>query len=1537
MSRISLMVVLLAVVACPPADVVAAPGSHAAKTHLPKKVSPLTRYVLGAGRGDRTVMLPGDSARRKVPPRVRGSIRFKSTPAADVLVRLRELGVRFSERGTDVSHLGRIYPASIPSSALELLSSFGEIVRLEIVPPGPAPEFVENYPKMTEALPAWLTTDDNGIPTTGKGVTIGAIDAWLDIFHPSFFRADGGLFDWIDVNDDGVFQAGVDGIDMNQDGTVNSGEVLRLMKGVVVWTEGSGMGYEEKVENNGDEFVPDMDWLWLDVNGSGKREAGTKAGFVENSPTFGEQIFVADDIDGSGTFDSGEKLVALRTSKIRKIYLPHTGEVFTRGENLIEYPRLTAVSSHATMTIGVVAGSNHGYQRLHGVAPDAEILLADMENGGGMGTGNPDEYGSPYIDALAWMAENGADVVMHEYGWPLMQFGDGSSDVELAIDETTASGLVNCTATHNYAGYPMHGQAKVPAGGSVSFPVEIKGYGGDYAAYVLYATLRWREPSGDLAITMVDEAKNEFVFPPEEADGNLDDLLVWTSGIEVSDRGTYMANLVAYQDGYGQLLSEGEYALKVHNSGDSPQTVDLFVADQYGYFVGGALKEHNSKAGTISHPATADTAISVGAYRANVDSWYGQVEVGDLTYYSGQGPRIDGERGIDIVAPSDALAAWHDPTGTHYPQWSYASGTSGSLPQVTGAVAVMLQVSPDLSPEQVKQRLAGSGLSDTFTGALPNHIWGQGKLSVFGAAYDGPPTDNARPMAQVTHPVEVRLGEPFTLDAGASTDDGSLEELRVRWDFGYNGKYEIPFSDDLAVHIDALNQPGLFRAVAQVRDGLGYTDRTLAMVTVIDEQYVPSPEPSVRKEDIRTDTDIQKEGDMLNQGDTLTQTPDDGPTTKSGGCSTSSSPGVSWPLWLLLGGLALLVTRRRGPWTRESCIPVLLLVALGAGCSGGGSSADTLATDLPATPKDTLVADTSVVPDQTVIPDVILPEDLVAPQDSWPIDIALDDSKTDTTVVDLAQQDSKDDTPTDSMLSDTYFEDIQASDEAAEAVEPELVPADIGGTDPEPIPGVPWKFVVALDHSMIKRQVQGGVVTVDCVAMDGSMVVLADPPDTVISTDDPNAQLDGAKFSFPDEGDFTISCHSAGLDIEGHAGVAVISDAIDQQFIDVGNRMGKLHLTLSHLVKAAQQEDDGAIAQACTALKALAEDCNPDFVGKSDLLIPFPGGYPSVQKMQDNGIEAKPDDAAFGAKLDDVIGKLGAVNASLALIQQDPTEDHIDQYLAAAQELADVVAEFSELDPSPLALMANMGKLDQLSGPALDESVRQTAATLEVVFDGDRTTMIEMAIVVGVKAILATIPSYTQVLITIGKRLTQMAIMWAINDLMNYNLELPDSPPVLESVHGPTFGAIVPGMEWYATGKGFHEDPKFTIFIFIAPEYAALINDAIWGIIDLLSSIKDLTGDDNPFSQIQTAKGLVDGIKEWAEGISKIGNAEHIAIQPVMIGGQYPQTLQFPPLQTGVNCSWMMQNGVMIPVNLLSGGGKSKQVLVMQEPAAACN
>ncbi|HEY3252073.1 MAG TPA: hypothetical protein VGK25_13265, partial [Ignavibacteria bacterium] len=170
-------------------------------------------------------------------------------------------------------------------------------------------------------------TDRSGNTLTGKGVVIGDVDSGVDIFHPMFFFADGGDFKWTDVNGDGTLTFGTDGVDLNSNGTIESNEVLRYIE-LRDNTWGLLPGTDAK------KYNPEYDFIYVDVNGNKRRDFGPDKGFKETDPTYGEQLLISVDDNKNGTIDGGEKLIALKTSKIRAVR-ERDGKVRRRGIDLI--------------------------------------------------------------------------------------------------------------------------------------------------------------------------------------------------------------------------------------------------------------------------------------------------------------------------------------------------------------------------------------------------------------------------------------------------------------------------------------------------------------------------------------------------------------------------------------------------------------------------------------------------------------------------------------------------------------------------------------------------------------------------------------------------------------------------------------------------------------------------------------------------------------------------------------------------------------------------------------------------------------------------------------------------------------------------------------------------------------------------------------------------------------------------------------------------------------------------------------------------
>ncbi|MCH8183599.1 MAG: S8 family serine peptidase [Proteobacteria bacterium] len=145
---------------------------------------------------------------------------------------------------------------------------------------------------------------------------------------------------------------------------------------------------------------------------------------------------------------------------------------------------------------------------------------------------------------------------------------------------------------------------------------------------------------------------------------------------------------------------------------------------------------------TIGTPGAAEKAITVGA----VTDWSATEGI-HLAPWSSRGPNLAGLTKPDTVAPGVLIAAARAGTASGYVLFS---GTSMSAPYVAGAVALMKEINPSLTPPQVKS-LIHTWSQDWGVAGIDND-YGAGLIDVYalvGAAAGVTPEPTVFPEHQV--------------------------------------------------------------------------------------------------------------------------------------------------------------------------------------------------------------------------------------------------------------------------------------------------------------------------------------------------------------------------------------------------------------------------------------------------------------------------------------------------------------------------------------------------------------------------------------------------------------------------------------------------------------------------------------------------------------------------------------------------------------------------------------------------------------------
>lgn len=865
------------------------------------------------------------------------SLQFQSELNPISIRGLEWAGVQFARMTsqTDVDHIGPIYPAWVPWATLEWLVKFPGLVQIDgeplrnPIPPLNHTRPLTGAPELTQLLA--LTSGE----APGLGIDIGDIDSGVDVFHPAFFNADGGYFSWVDVQGDNELTLKLDAVDLNGDGMASEDEVLALHDTGLMNPYDQQNGWVE-VQGNG-QFDIGYDLLYVDVNKNGRRDYGTKAGFSDATPGFGEPMFLVDDVNGNGKLDPEEKLIQLGTSKIAKLWVGKTP--YVRGEGLSQVYSLETFGAdesgyptalHGTGVAGILVAGNPGLQRFVGMAPAANLHMYDNTH-----DQQNTWYDNSTLEKLVWAKNDGVDIMLYEFSMWGMEFMDGSSNLEKAMDQIyEKNGILNVVPAGNLGGAGKHMQASVPMQGldlDVELPAKWPDYDYPLQTPGLIVSFYWKGEVEDLAFTLAPPGGPSVEVPanaPQSGIALPGDATLYSYALK-SGVG-FVLQMIFIYDNNQTAVASGTWQVGVTNQKGVEVPVHGFLMDYVaGWSRTVTWAQFESDDTTLCHPSTAESAITVAAYGGQFGL---PSDLGKLRGYSSRGPRMDGALGTDIGAPDDPYAPFpemefgYGESGMIRGAWSVFGGTSGAGPHVAGTMALLLQAHPDLDAPAWRNALLDGVLVEDHMGSVPNKEWGQGKLNIYRSVTgQWPPKANVPPVAMAK--MLWREGLYAGISAATSAD-GDGDPLEYRWDLNYDGKWDTPWSGVPDLEYGA-KEPGLVRIKLLVRDPEGATDQYL-LTYVADDQIIRPDEPTSPEE---SEADVTTQPDYLAGDAPHTDAPvsdvsteqvsqdaaapdasvaEDIKTVPASGCATSSHssyPGIGLLLAALLALFAL--ARRR--------------------------------------------------------------------------------------------------------------------------------------------------------------------------------------------------------------------------------------------------------------------------------------------------------------------------------------------------------------------------------------------------------------------------------------------------------------------------------------------------------------------------------------------------------------------------------------------------------------------------------------------------
>jgi len=161
-------------------------------------------------------------------------------------------------------------------------------------------------------------------------------------------------------------------------------------------------------------------------------------------------------------------------------------------------------------------------------------------------------------------------------------------------------------------------------------------------------------------------------------------------------------------------------SMSLGGAGDSSDPICLAVkrAELAGVVVVVAAGNSGPSVSTVASPGVSPYAITVGA----LDS------TGALANFSSRGPTSDMLMKPDISAPGVSILSTVPYSGTQHSSstgYMTMSGTSMATPHVSGAAALLLQMHPDWTPNQIKSALVtgAKSIGRSFWSAGSGEVW----------------------------------------------------------------------------------------------------------------------------------------------------------------------------------------------------------------------------------------------------------------------------------------------------------------------------------------------------------------------------------------------------------------------------------------------------------------------------------------------------------------------------------------------------------------------------------------------------------------------------------------------------------------------------------------------------------------------------------------------------------------------------------------------------------------------------------------------
>lgn len=420
---------------------------------------------------------------------------------------------------------------------------------------------------------------------------------------------------------------------------------------------------------------------------------------------------------------------------------------------------------HGTTTAGIITGNGRNLPdlRYHGVAPNATIICVKLVTEGAPahdGEAAEAPFSSTIVKfpiAVDFIRDKASELKM-----PCVMLGnfgsqqgptDGTSEFCRKIDSTVGPGkpgLVFVSGPGDEGGMPNRAGGSVQQGQNAAIQIQ-KGNDSPLRFDMWY--------SGNDRFGVSVQTPSGVKGPYGSPAINDDTVVINETDFDFYHLGSNRDFFNATNDKRELLIDfkgpAGLYTITLNGASVTNGRFDAIINPS---FIGQPTAQSNRflsfvAPGSISDGATARYSICPSNYVGRTQyrdidgvlhSETDEGDVGEIWRGSSAGPTFDGRLGVDVCAPGNTLFTTYNPK-SYFATFRFnlikdgqgfygkASAVSAAAPIVTGIIALMLELNPQLDAAQIKEILQQTARSDQFTGQTPNPIWGYGKVDAFAA------------------------------------------------------------------------------------------------------------------------------------------------------------------------------------------------------------------------------------------------------------------------------------------------------------------------------------------------------------------------------------------------------------------------------------------------------------------------------------------------------------------------------------------------------------------------------------------------------------------------------------------------------------------------------------------------------------------------------------------------------------------------------------------------------------------------------------